>query len=81
MSFYLNVAVRVSTFSRKHNYYCHSSATEFNNFHVKYDEKMADGTYKFHAGEIEKLKEMIGDRDKIILFFLGYENHLRALCK
>lgn len=59
----------------------HCSAREFEAFHLKYDPDMAKHNFTFHEGEIEKIKELIGNRDKIILFFLGHENYLYSPCE
>ncbi|XP_031628515.1 phospholipase A1-like isoform X2 [Contarinia nasturtii] len=37
---------------------------------------MANHSFKFHEGEIEIIKKLVGKRDKIILFFLGYEDQM-----
>ncbi|XP_031628597.1 phospholipase A1-like [Contarinia nasturtii] len=55
------------------------NATEFSIFHLKYDPIMAKHGYTFFEGEIEKLKEMIGHREKIIFFFLGHEDFLHKI--
>lgn len=58
-----------------------NSAEEFNHFHLKYYEKMATHNFKFHNGEIEKIKGMLGNREKIIFFFLGNQDHLQHSCE
>ncbi|XP_031628742.1 uncharacterized protein LOC116344378 [Contarinia nasturtii] len=55
-----------------------NAAEEFDSFHLKYDSKMAKYNFKFLDGEIEKIKLMIGNRKKLILFFLGNQAHLHS---
>ncbi|XP_031628551.1 uncharacterized protein LOC116344236 [Contarinia nasturtii] len=54
-------------------------AEELTNFHFKYDETMAEYNFKFHDGEIDLIKGMLGNRNKIIFFFLGNQDRLRNL--
>lgn len=42
---------------------------------------MSIQNFKFQEGEIEKLQQLIGAREKILFFFLGHEDKLRSLCE
>lgn len=59
----------------------HFSASEFNTFHLKYDPEMAGHDFKFKEGEVAIVKELIGNREKIIFFFLGHEDYLHSHCE
>ncbi|XP_031628410.1 uncharacterized protein LOC116344132 [Contarinia nasturtii] len=51
-------------------------AEELTTFQLKYDPDMSINKYKFHEGELDKLKELFGSRDSVIFFFLGHEDKL-----
>ncbi|XP_031628382.1 uncharacterized protein LOC116344113 [Contarinia nasturtii] len=53
------------------------NAKEFSNYHLKYDPMMSTNNFTFQNGEIAKLKQLIGENEKISFFFLGYEDFLR----
>lgn len=55
------------------------SAKDFTTFHLKYDETMANNTFKFQVGEMDVIKNLIGKREKIILFFLGFEDQMNTI--
>ncbi|XP_031628312.1 phospholipase A1 member A-like [Contarinia nasturtii] len=53
------------------------NATEFTTFFLKYDPRMSSYGHKFHPQQMTDLKNVIGNREKIIFFFLGHEDYLR----
>ncbi|XP_031635408.1 lipase member H-like [Contarinia nasturtii] len=52
------------------------NAAKFETYHLKYDAEMENYKFKFNQSEMGKIKELIGKREKISLFFLGYEEQL-----
>lgn len=46
---------------------------------LKYNEKMSTNKYIFSKEELDSFKNnMIGENDKIILFFTGYEAEVKS---
>ncbi|XP_031628521.1 uncharacterized protein LOC116344212 [Contarinia nasturtii] len=50
--------------------------TKFHLFNIKYDPKMHARTYKFNQTDAAKIKELMGNWDKVNFFFLGHEDRL-----
>ncbi|XP_031628571.1 phospholipase A1-like [Contarinia nasturtii] len=54
-------------------------AKEFTTFELKYNPDMATHNYTFDENMILNIEELVGDREKIIFFFLGHEDKLYSL--
>ncbi|XP_031639301.1 uncharacterized protein LOC116351348 isoform X2 [Contarinia nasturtii] len=54
-----------------------NSVTEFTSMSFDYDPLMAIHEYKFNASQLAKVKEIIGNKERIIFFFMGFGDFFR----